>query len=40
MAGFLPPISSDNFLKEDAVFSAINFPVAVPPVNETALIFG
>src|SRR5690348_3379339 len=40
MAGFLPPISSDTFLNCFAADSAINAPVRVEPVNDTALIFG
>ena len=33
---FLPPSSSDSFLKTGAALRAIVAPVAVPPVNEMA----
>ena len=35
--GFLPPSSSESFLNFGATTAAIEAPVAVPPVNETAL---
>ena len=37
---FFPPSSSDIFLKRGAAMAAIDAPVAVPPVNETALTRG
>src|SRR6186713_3727633 len=40
MLGFLPPSSSDIFLKSGAHDSATLRPVTVPPVNETAATFG
>src|ERR1700757_53163 len=40
MFGFLPPSSSDTFLKSGAHGSATFLPVTVPPVNEMVLIFG
>src|SRR5262245_52294553 len=40
MFGFLPPNSSESFLNIGPAMRAISAPVLVPPVNETALIFG
>ena len=40
MLGFLPPSSSETFLKSGAHASATLRPVTVPPVNEIVLIFG
>ena len=37
---FLPPSSKLNFLNIGAAVAATSFPVAVPPVNEIALISG
>ena len=34
--GFLPPSSSESFLKRGAAFAATAAPVTVPPVNEIA----
>src|SRR5437762_14387203 len=40
MFGFLPPSSSETFLKSGTHACATLLPVAVPPVKEMVLIFG